>query len=170
MIPLRRDGAPGDRIMMSWKIAGLALLTVLATTSAAAAPASTEARIRALEAKVNTAYAANDLPTYFTYYADDLRALFPEGPTTLPAYNADWTAFIKSGGAILSFKDSDMRVQVSPKGDAAVASYLAAVTTRTPGKGDVATTYAETDVWFLRHGQWKIVEIHYSETPKVEGK
>lgn len=155
--------------MMKSLIAGLAVAAVL-TTSARAAPVSTEDRIRALEGKVNAAYAANDLPTYFTYYAEDLRALFPEGPTTLPAYKADWIAFIKSGGAILSFKDSDMRVQVSPKGDAAVASYLAAVTTRTPGKGDVSTTYAETDVWFLRRGQWKIVEIHYSEAPKVEGK
>ena len=68
--------------MMSWNIAGLALLAVFATTSVAADPVSTEARIRALEANVNAAYAANDLPAYFTYYADDLRALFPEGPTT----------------------------------------------------------------------------------------
>ena len=156
--------------MMNWKMAGFALAAVAAASSATAAPASTEARIQALEDKVNTAYAANNLPTYFSFYAEDLRALFPDGPTTFAGYKADWTAFIKSGGAILSFKDKDMRVQVSPRGDAAVASYLAAVTTRTPGKGDVTTTYAETDVWFLRHGQWKIVEIHYSEPPKAEGK
>jgi ketosteroid isomerase-like protein len=130
-----------------------------------AAPGDAESQIRRLESAVNAAYAANDLATYFTFYADDLRALFPEGPTTLPAYRSDWTAFIKGGGAILSFKDSDMRVQVSPAGDAAVASYLAAVVTRTPGKGDVASSYSETDVWFRRAGQWKIVEIHYSENP-----
>jgi ketosteroid isomerase-like protein len=175
MIPPRRDGDEGELVMMRWNIAGLALAAVVAATSAGAAPVSTEARatearIRDLEAKVNSAYAANDLPTYFSFYADDLRALFPEGPTTLPAYRAEWTAFIRGGGAILSFKDSDMRVQVSPRGDAAVASYLASVTTRTPGKGDATTPYAETDVWFLRHGQWKIVEIHYSETPAPPAK
>ena len=154
--------------MMNWTMAGFALAAVAAASSATAAPASTEARIQALEDKVNTAYAANNLPTYFSFYAEDLRALFPDGPTTFAGYKADWTAFIKSGGAILSFKDKDMRVQVSPKGDAAVASYLADVVTRTPGKGDVKTSYSETDVWFLRHGEWKIVEIHYSENPKVE--
>jgi ketosteroid isomerase-like protein len=122
-------------------------------------------QIHQLENAVNAAYAANDLPTYFTFYADDLRALFPDGPTTLPAYRTDWTSFIKGGGAIESFKDSDMHIQVSPGGDAAVASYLAKVTTRTPGKGVSDTSYSETDVWFRRDGSWKIVEIHYSENP-----
>jgi hypothetical protein len=56
-----------------------------------------------------------------------------------------------------------MRAQASPKGDAAVASDLAAVTTRMPGKGEIKSSFSETDVWFKRNGQWKIVEIHYSE-------
>jgi ketosteroid isomerase-like protein len=141
-----------------------ALLGATLATSASAAPLSTEQQIHALEDRVNAAYAANDLATYFTFYADDLRALYPDGPTTLPAYKADWTAFIGGGGAILSFKDSDMRIQVSPRGDCAVASYLATVTTRTPGKGDATSHFSETDVWFKRSGRWKIVEIHYSET------
>ncbi len=134
-------------------------------TSVSAAPLSPEQQIRTLEDQVNAAYAANDLATYFTFYADDLRALYPDGPTTLPAYRTEWTAFIKGGGAIVSFADSDMRVQVSPKGDSAVASYLATVATRTPGKGVSTSRFSETDVWFKRAGQWKIVEIHYSENP-----
>jgi ketosteroid isomerase-like protein len=153
--------------VIDFRTAGLALAIAALTSPADAASESTEMRIVALEGAVNAAYAANDLPKYFTFYADDLRALFAEGPTTLPAYKSDWTAFIKGGGGIVSFKDSDMRVQVSPGGDAAVASYLAAVTTRFPGKGDVKTSYSETDVWFRRNGDWKIVEIHYSENPKA---
>jgi ketosteroid isomerase-like protein len=151
--------------MSDWRLVGVALLGAVWTSSACAAPSAAETQVRQLEKAVNDAYAANDLPTYFSFYADDLRALFAEGPTTLPAYRADWTSFVKSGGAIESFKDSDMRIQVSPSGDAAVASYLAKVTTRTPGKGVTASSYSETDVWFKRAGQWKIVEIHYSENP-----
>jgi len=151
---------PVDRSILVAAALGAAL-----ATSVSAAPISAEQRIRRLEDQVNAAYAANDLATYFTYYADDLRALYPDGPTTLPAYRTEWTAFIKGGGGIVSFTCSDMQVQVSPKGDSAVASYLATVATRTPGKGVATSRFSETDVWFKRAGQWKIVEIHYSENP-----
>ena len=151
--------------MIHFRIVGLAFLAATLNSPASAAPISAERQVRQLEGAVNAAYAANDLATYFTFYADDLRALFAEGPTTLPAYKADWSGFIKSGGGIVSFQDSDMRVQVSPAGEAAVASYLANVTTRVPGKGEIKSSFSETDVWFKRHGQWKIVEIHYSENP-----
>ncbi len=151
--------------MTRFQIVGPALLGTVLLLSACVTPLSADMQIRQLENRVNAAYAANDLPTYFTFYADDLRALFPDGPTTLPAYKAEWTSFIKSGGAIESFKDSDMQIQVGPSGDTAVASYLATVTTRTPGKGVTASSFSETDVWFKRDGNWKIAEIHYSENP-----
>ena len=146
---------------------GLAAAGVLLVSAPAASAAANpvEAQIRQLEAAVNAAYAANDVPAYFSFYAEDLRALFPEGPTTYAAYKAEWSAFIKGGGAILSFKDHDMVVQVGPSGDTAVASYEAQVDTRTPGKGVATESYAETDVWFKRDGEWKIAEIHYSENP-----
>ena len=150
---------------MSHRRVMLAVLGAVIGLCPGVASASPEREIRKLEAQVNAAYAANDLQTYFAFYADDLRALYPEGPTTLPAYKAQWTAFIQGGGAILSFKDTDMQVQVSPGGDCAVASYLATVSTRTPGKGVSSAHFSETDVWFKRAGQWKIVEIHYSENP-----
>lgn len=148
-----------------WAGLATAAAMLFSAQAASAAPNPAEAQIRQLEAAVNAAYAANDLPAYFSYYAQDLRALFPEGPTTYAAYKAQWTDFIKSGGAILSFKDHDMVVQVGPSGDTAVASYEAQVDTRTPGKGVATESYAETDVWFKRDGQWKIAEIHYSENP-----
>ncbi len=151
--------------MIRFRMGASALLAAVLILPACARQPSPEFQIRQLENSVNAAYAANDLPTYFSFYADDLRALFPDGPTTLPAYKADWTAFIKSGGAIESFKDSDMQIQVSPGGDAAVASYLAKVTTRTPGKGVSQSSFSETDIWFKRAGSWKIAEIHYSENP-----
>jgi hypothetical protein len=58
-----------------------------------------------------------------------------------------------------------MHIQLGPSGDAAVASYLATVTSRDPAKGVTTSSFSETDVWFKRNGNWKIAEIHYSEIP-----
>lgn len=127
--------------------------------------ASVVAEIEALEAKINKAYAANALDEYFSYYADDFRGLFPDGITSLAAYKKDWYAFIGTGGGILAFTWSDMQVQVSPSGDAAVASYLAVAKTRYVDKGVVEEKYSETDVFFRRDGKWKLVEVHYSARP-----
>ena len=150
-------------IMIALRAASAAFLLAALASPAAAAP-DAAAQIAKLEQQVNAAYAANNLPAYFAFYADDLRALFPpEAPTTLPAYKASWGAFVKSGGGIVSFKYSDMHIQVSPSGDAAVASYQAVASTKTPGKGVSAESFDETDVWFKRAGTWKIVEVHYSD-------
>lgn len=150
---------------VKFRFVGVLLAGAAFASAASAAPEPAATQIQRLEVAVNAAYAANNLPTYFTYYSDDLRAMFPEGPTTLPGYKKSWTAFIKGGGAILGFKYSDMKIQVAPGGDAAVASYEAKVSTRTPGKGVSVDAYSETDVWYKRAGQWKIVEVHYSENP-----
>jgi ketosteroid isomerase-like protein len=125
--------------------------------------ADVAARITALEAAVNKAYANNDLPAYFAFYADDFRGLFPEGVSSKPEYVKSWTAFIKSGGSIEKFTYSGLAVQVSPAADAAVASYHAVARTKNPGKPAEDDKYDETDVWFLRGGAWKLVEVHYSE-------
>jgi ketosteroid isomerase-like protein len=160
------DGAiaPWRRAVAAARAAVLVLAAIAASTAmtpAQAAP-SVEEQIRTIEDEICVAYAANDLPRYYAYYADDLRALFPEGPTSLPEYKTSWTAFIKSGGAILAFSYTDMKIQVAPGGDAAVASYLAHVRTRYPGKDPVDELYDETDVFFRRAGKWTIVEVHYS--------
>lgn len=140
----------------------LALVWAATPASAATSPAE---EIRQLEAQINTAYAANDLPKYFSYYAEDFRGLFPEGPVTLADYRKTWTAYIQGGGAVLAFDYTDLQVQVSPSGDAAVASYRALVRTRDAGKDPVEDKYLETDVFFKRAGHWKLVEVHYSQVP-----
>jgi ketosteroid isomerase-like protein len=145
-----------------------ALLALGGPAATRAAPPVAD-QIRALEDEISVAYAANDLPRYFAYYAEDLRALFPEGHTTLPGYRSTWTDFIKGGGAILAFSYSDLKVQVSPGEDAAVASYRAKVRTRYPGKEPVDELYDETDVFFRRAGKWSIVEIHYSPVAAPAG-
>src|ERR1700688_4326213 len=142
------------------------LFFLTAANAPAAATSGPEQEIRQLEADINAAYSANDLPKYFAYYADDFRGLFPEGLSTLPEYIKMWTDFIKSGGAIQSFTYTDLQIQVSPGADAAVASYRATVKTKNPGKDPIVEKYLETDVFFKRAGQWKLVEVHYS--PEME--
>jgi ketosteroid isomerase-like protein len=126
----------------------------------------TEKKIRDLEERMNAVYAANDLPSYFAYYADDFTQWLPEGRTDLSQYKKEWTAFIGSGGRIESAQPLDMHIQISPSGDSAVASYVLHVKTRSP-KGQVSDEgFQESDVWFKRDGVWKVVHLHYSPAPK----
>jgi len=149
----------------------LALLGTLAVAAMngahAAAPASTDPaeEIRQIEKDIAAVYAANDLPRYFAYYADDARLLFPEGPSTMAGYRTMWADFIRSGGAIKEFTLSDLVVQLAPGNQAAVASYRAHVLTKNPGAGVADENYLETDVFFRRDGKWIIVEVHYSLQP-----
>jgi ketosteroid isomerase-like protein len=144
-------------------LAGLFVVaSIVFATRSVAQQSTTEKEIVDLENKMNAIYAANDLPNYFAYYAPDFTQWLPEGRTDLPQYKKEWTAFVQSGGRIQSNEISDMHVQIGPGGDAAVASYLAHVKTRSE-KGRVSDeTFHETDVWFKHDGSWKIVHLHYS--------
>ena len=138
-----------------------ALLVALSTCvpTWAATPAD---EIRQLEAEINAAYAKNDLPKYFSYYAEDFRGIFPDGPIVLNDYRKEWTEAVNAGNVLVAFTYGDMQVQVSPSADAAVASYRATASMRYVGKEPVDEHYFETDVFFKRGGVWKLVEVHYS--------
>jgi ketosteroid isomerase-like protein len=142
------------------------LLGVVTLARSFAQQSNTEKEVRALEDKMNAAYAVNDLPTYFAYYADDFTQWLPEGRTDLPQYKKEWTEFIHSGGKVESDQISDMHMQINPAGDTVVASYLLHVRTRSP-KGKVSDEdFQESDVWFKRDAVWKVVHLHYSPAPK----
>lgn len=143
-------------------------LAALLAPIAAAAQQNAEDQVRSVEQKTNAAYAANNLPVYFSNYASDFTGWFPEGRTNLPAYKKEWYAYIGAGNRIVSVKIEDMQVQVSPAKDAAVASYLLHVQEKTK-RGVANELYHETDVLFHRQGAWKIVEVHYSPVPAPRG-
>src|SRR5262249_22826052 len=124
-----------------------------------------EAQIREFETVYNAAYAANDLPKYFSYLAPDFAQWLPSGRTDKAAYQQSWTRFINGGGKVLSAEFSDLQIKVGPSGDTAVASYLLHVKTHST-RGDSDETYQETDVLFKRDGAWKVVYLHYSPAPK----
>jgi ketosteroid isomerase-like protein len=124
-----------------------------------------ESGIRRLETDFNAAYFANDLDKYFGFYSNDAILWFPDGRTDIPAYKKEWTEFIKSGGRIQSGALSDLQIRFSPRGDAAIASYLLHVKTQQTDKKVLDEVYQESDVWFKAAGGWKIAHVHYSPAP-----
>jgi ketosteroid isomerase-like protein len=139
---------------------------VLALHAAAPRLATTsEQEIRDFEQKYNGAYAANDLPTYFSYLAPDFVQWLPSGRTDKASYQQSWTRFITGGGKVMAADFSDLQIKMGPSGDTAVASYLLHVNTHS-ARGDSDETFQETDVLFRRDGAWKVVYLHYSAAPK----
>jgi ketosteroid isomerase-like protein len=125
-----------------------------------------EKEVRDLEQEINASYAANDLPTYFAYYSKDFTQWLPEGRTNLSEYEKMWTDYVKNVARVESVELSDVHVQVGPSGDAAVASYILHVKSRTV-KGEITEEdNQESDVLFKRNGVWKVVFLHYSAAPK----
>ena len=118
--------------------------------------------IRELTFEFNEAYERNELDKYFSYYADDLTQWFESGRVTLEQYKTDWYALIEAGGGVESTELSDLQVQVGPDGRTAVATYVATVVTRSPEGKRTKEQAWETDIWFKRDGQWKIVHLHYN--------
>lgn len=144
-------------------------LFVLALPSfslAQAAGSPAEQEVRAFILQYNAAYARNDLDTYFKSFAEDLTQWFPSGRVDLPAYQASWRKYIADGNRLEGAEVRDLRIQLSPSGDAAVATYILRVTTR-PAKGVVTTEdNQETDVLFKRNGGWTIVHVNYTPARK----
>lgn len=160
--------------------AAVGVLVVVSLVGAAARPApaqsadpaAAEREVRAVIAAYNADYARNDLDAYFRAFAPDLTQWFPQGRVDLPSYRASWTKYIGAGNRLQSAEVRDLRVQVGPSGDAAVATYVLRVTTRS-AKGEVATEdNQETDVLFKRGGTWSIVHVNYAparvQPPKAQ--
>ena len=122
--------------------------------------------IRTLEDTMNDAYARNDLPRYFSYYATDFVQWLPEGRTDLAKYERDWTDYIAAGNKVQAIEIRQMIVKVDAAEDTAVASYILYVKTKLADGKITEEENQETDIWFKRNGNWKIVALHYSPAAK----
>jgi len=134
----------------------------LLLAAAGAAQPTTAGEIEKLVVAFNQAYERNDLERYFSYYADDVTQWFESGRAGLPDYKRSWYELIQGGGGIEKNALSDIRVQISPGGDAAVATYVVDVVTRQADGKKTKERAFETDVWYKRDGKWKIVHLHYN--------
>ncbi len=137
-------------------------LAVAADTSAPTT--AIERDIERLEKDSNEAYAANNLPKYFGYYAEDAVLIFYNERTTVPAYRKMWTESVKTD-PVESVKLSDLVIRVLPARDTAIASYQLRVRTRHAGSKVTDERAFETDVWSNQGGSWKLTHVHYSVTP-----
>lgn len=129
-------------------------------------PASAEEEVRDFEQRANAAYEANDLPKYFSFYAEDFTQFLPEGRSNLAEYKKEWTGYIEEGNRIQKVEISDLQIQMGPKQDTAVASYLLHVRTKLKDGKITDEDNQESDVLFKRNGEWKVVFLHYSAAPK----
>lgn len=152
----------------------LALAVLGSALTAAAQPAApaAEQEVRAFIAAYNADYEKNDLDAYFRAFAPDLTQWFPQGRVDLASYRASWSKYIGAGNRVEKAEVRDLRVQVGPSDDTAVATYVLRVTTR-PVKGAVTVEdNQETDVLFKRDGRWAIVHVNYAPArvqPKPSG-
>lgn len=140
----------------------LGLTTILLPIAHAAADTgAVEREITQLEQVWNDAYGANDLPKYFGYYAENPLLVFYNKRTTLADYQKEWTTATKTE-PVQAAKISDLKIQISPSADTAVASYQLAVSTK-HADGKVTVEHAfETDVWFKQKSGWHVSAVHYS--------
>jgi len=144
------------------------LASILILSKPGRGASSAEQEVRDLEQRANAAYEANDLPKYFSFYADDFTQYLPEGRSDLTAYKKEWTGYIGEGNRVQKVTLSDMHVQIGPSGDSAVASYIIRVETKLKDGKITVEDNQESDVLFKRSGQWKVVFLHYSAAPKNE--
>ncbi|HSG97109.1 MAG TPA: nuclear transport factor 2 family protein [Woeseiaceae bacterium] len=124
---------------------------------------SAEAEVRAAAADFNDAYATNDLDRYFSYYAKDAVVYWYGERQDLGAYYKEWKELIESGGGVEKNELSREIFQVVPGGKAVIASYFVHNVTKL-ADGEVSEAgYYESEVWAKKDGEWKVVNLHYSE-------
>lgn len=144
----------------------MVIAPVVSAAQSGAAAAAAEKEVRAFIESYNAAYGRNDLDAYFKSFALDLTQWFPSGRVDLPSYQASWRKYIGAGNRLEKVEVRDLRVQLDPTLDAAVATYLLRVTTRS-AKGEVSTEdNQETDVLFKRNGAWTLVHVNYAPAAK----
>ncbi len=129
---------------------------------------SAEAEVRAAVAAFNGAYATNDVEGYFSHYTDDATLYFYGARQKVAAYHEEWSAMVDAGGAVEKNDLSDVRVQVLPGDEVAVASYFVDYVSRSPEGERVGARAFESDVWQKIDGEWKIVNLHYTEIAPEE--
>lgn len=145
------------------------LIVVLISFSAMAEHhGSEDADLNAAIKAFDHAYATNDIETYFSYYADDATVYFYGARQDVDAYHVEWTAMKEAGGGVEKNEMSDLKVQMMPCGDVAIATSFIDNRTRAPDGSTSETRAFETDVWQKIDGNWKIISLHYSDVPAEE--
>lgn len=108
------------------------------------------------------AYATNDIELYFSFYADNAVVYFGGARQDMAAYHKMWTELMAAGGGVELNEMSELKVQVMPGGEAAVAGSFIDNRTRSADGTTSSSRAYESDVWQKIDGKWKIVSMHHS--------
>ena len=68
-----------------------------------------------------------------------------------------------AGGGVELNKLTDLKIDVLPSGDVAIATSFIDNRRREPDGTRVTAKAFQTDVWQKIDGKWKIISLHYSE-------
>jgi ketosteroid isomerase-like protein len=128
------------------------------------------AELHAAIVAFDRAYATNDVDLYFSLYADDATVYVGGGERVdMVAYRKMWVELMGAGGGVERNDMSDLKVQVMPGGEVAIATSFINNRTRAADGSKTTSRAFETDVWQKINGQWKIVSLHYSDATKGDG-
>ena len=131
--------------------------------------AAAEAEVRDTIERLVRSYGANDLDTYFSFFADDMTVWWGtdgrnDRPTPKEAYVKSWPNFVRKTGGHESCRSADVRIQIAPSADAAVSSYeLKCIFKTAPSGSSREATYEMTAVLFRRSERWQVVHFNWRE-------
>jgi ketosteroid isomerase-like protein len=132
----------------------------------ASGPDTEVSEVRDVIATLTRTYGSNDIEGYFALYAPHLTWWGPGGRNDKASYYKSWTESVQKTGGLAGAETDDLRIQVAPKGDLAVASYLLKVTRKNPGENRPPTvTYQMSPTMIKRGGKWEIVHLHFQVVP-----
>ena len=150
------------------RILGCMIIALLPFSAIAQQHSEEHADLYAAIQAFDHAYATNDTDTYFDYYAESATVFYSGDRQDLAAYAESWPKFMEAGGGVEKNEMSDLKVQVLPGGDVAVATAFIDNITRSPDGSKESIRAFETDVWQKIDGEWKVISLHYTELPAEE--
>ena len=152
-----------------WMVVRLTCTALLLGSTPLLAQSTTDRTVRDGVRRLVQAFAANDIDTYFSIYAEDVTIVLAQGRWTYQDYFNFFTNEVEGGGGYRSARVEDLVVQVLPGGESAVATFRMPVELRIPEgtdpNRDPRIAYYLTTVWALRNASWNIVHLHVTVEP-----
>lgn len=123
-----------------------------------------EADVRAAVSATLAAVIARDVPTFASFYHDDVRGFFVDGSNMIRGFSSIAVRIAYATGLRVNVVMSDLTVKVY--GDAAVSAALFSGSVTLPGGAVASGTWRYSDTRVLDDGTWKIIQYHVSQVPR----
>jgi ketosteroid isomerase-like protein len=165
-----------SRLLLAAAVAVLMMTSQSAPTASvvdqSAQSATAAQEVEAATRSLVDAYVANDHKKYFGAMTDDtsIWAGGRKDRVTRKSYSDMWVPLIEKGGGVAKGGMQDLRVQMSPAGDAGIATFYMPITYKPAPSGSAAgspnrprdVNFNITHVWFKKNGRWELVHYYWS--------